>query len=392
MITQPEKPLHWAEAFGLSALVHVLVAYGLFSTVIDVASIFDVPEQRAPSLQITSLSVDSATLNSPDIGAGSDAVTTPDVLAPVAEAIAATAPVADSAPASTGTVPERIAPVAPAQPVPADISPLRPETPRLAASPQPVEAPAAPAQPALSPDPGDAAETIAAADLPSAENPATPPPSQAAPPASSAEPDPIATDLINRIRAQAAETCLIALPRQTADGGVSLQVFTATESAAGPFAEAILDGLTPRPPQTTFLVDPRQCAALDYIRQSVGYPTSPMSVGLDIAQIPSGTELTGRISDTGGRNVSLLLVDDNGVVQDLGGYLTVAVNTARFAAPLRRVGAVRDTRQLLIALGTPGRPATISTENGQAAETYFDSLSAEIGGNAALALIPFEVR
>ena len=218
------------------------------------------------------------------------------------------------------------------------------------------------------------------------------PPAAAPAPSQPAQPDPLAADLINRIRASLGETCLIAIPQQTAEGAISLTIYTANDTAAAPYADEILADLTPRPDLQTVLIDPRQCAALDYIRQSAAYPTSPMTLNLDVTRINSGEELTGRLAGTGGRNITMLVVDDNGVTQDLGQYLSVAVNTARFAAPLRRAGAARDTQQLLIAIGTPARPIAANVQNGQRADDYFTALAAEIGGNAPMVLVPFDVQ
>lgn len=411
MITPQEKPLHWAEAFGLSALVHVGIAYFVLTTVVDLDRVFDFAPEAAPSLQITSLSVDTSTLTSTDIGSGSDPQSAPRTLAPVADVVEPVSPVAaQSEPASvasaaTTPLPQTLAPVqtAAAAIAPEAISPLRPESPTLApvtptasdARRQSVQTPGTPtASVAATPEPEEVAPrapTPPAAVTPASDT-AAPEPAEAPTPSSAVAPDPLAADLINRIRGAVGEECLIAIPRQGVDGTLGVQIFTATESAVAPFADTILDGMTPRPDLTTTLIDPRQCAALDFIRQSVTYPTSPMALGLDTARIASDEELTGRIGGTGGRNVTLILVDDNGVVQDLGQYLSVAVNTARFAAPLRRVGAVRDARPLLIALGTGSRPAAATAQNGQLAETYFSSLRAEVDGNATLALVPFDVR
>ncbi len=398
MITAQEKPLHWAEAFGLSALVHVGLAYFVLTTVVDLRTVFDTTEQVAPSLQITSLSVESNTLTSTEVGSGADAQTVPQTLAPITDVLTPVSPAApETEPAATVTEPDapppqRIEPISPTAPavVPEAVSPLRPQTQTLA----PIAADPQEPQPSESPSPAPQADVITpiTPDLPDAPEEATPEPAEAPIPNASAEPDPLAVDLINRIRAAVGEACLIAIPQQTANGDVGVQIFTANEASVAPYANEILAGLNPRPQQDTFLIDPRQCAALDYIRQTVAYPTSPMALGVDTARIASNEELTGRIGGTGGRNITLILVDDNGVTQDLGGYLNVAVNTARFAVPLRRSGNVRDTRQLLIALGTGTRPQTITTQNGQLAEDYFESLTAEINGNATVALIPFEVR
>ena len=364
-----DKTVHWAEAFGLSAAAHVGLAYLLITTVVDITAVFPAQPEPPTPLQITSLSVETGTLSdvsSPGSGltetvAGAATVTSVDpseTLAPV-----------DMAQDSASAVPEAIPTPEPPTSI-ATLSPLRPETPTIAPvlAPQQV-LPLQPLQPNL-PNPPAAAQAPAPAHQP---------------------PDPLAADLINRIRANVGETCLIAIPQQI-DGVVSLAIYTADEAAIAPYLADVFAGLSPPPPAQTTLLDPRQCAALDYIRQSAAYPAMTLGVGLAADRIATGETLAGTIANTGGRALSLLIVDDNGVTQTLNAYVTSSANTARFAAPLRRASTARDTRQLLIALGTTTPPATVTSQNGQSAEIYFSALAEEIGSTAAIALVPFDVR
>ena len=78
--------------------------------------------------------------------------------------------------------------------------------------------------------------------------------------------------------------------------------------------------------------------------------------------------------------MTLLLVDDNGVVQDLSRFLTIAGSDARFDVPVFRNGPSRDTRQLLIALATAGRPAAVDQMAGQLAGDMFPALQSELQG------------
>lgn len=398
MMYTPEKPIHWAEAFGLSALLHVGLVYLLLNTVIDLDTIFAPADTPPAELQITSLAIDSGTLTGAEPGAGGASPATPQTLAPITSQDAALNPVDPAAPGpevtelppvtqqaqvAAVTTPQAVAPVVAAM-APPPISALRPETPTLA--------PTAPADPASAGTVQPVPPTPSEPAQPEAPAPTAPPPAPAPPPSAPAEPDPVAADLIERIRNALSETCLIAIPQLTANGRIGLTVYTADEATVAPYADRILADLTPRPALQTVLIDPRQCAALDFIRQGAAYPTSPMTLELDASRIASGDLLTGRLTGTGGRNITLLVVDDNGVTQDLGQYLNVAVNTARFAAPLTRAGTARDTRQLLIALATPARPAAVTAQNGQLAADYFGSLTTEVGAGAPIVLAPFNVQ
>lgn len=390
MMYTPEKPIHWAEAFGLSALVHVGLVYLLLNTVVDLDTLF-APTAAAPEeLQITSLAIDTGTLTSAEAGAGGSSIATPETLAPITAAEATANPIDPAAPgpeiveAAPVTAPQAVAPVTAAV-APPPVSVVRPETQTLA--------PVSPTAPADTAQAGTVQPIVPTPQSPQPETQATAPATPPAPaPSAPAEPDPVAADLIERIRNALSETCLIAIPQQTANGSIGLTIYAADEASVAPYTDAILADLTPRPVLQTVLIDPRQCAAIDFIRQGAAYPTSPMTLELDTSRILSGDLLTGRLTGTGGRNITLVVVDDNGVTQDLGQYLNVAVNTARFAAPLTRAGTARDTRQMLIAIATPARPAAITAQNGQLAADYFGALSAEIGTGAPIVLAPFDVQ
>ncbi len=199
-------------------------------------------------------------------------------------------------------------------------------------------------------------------------------------------------ELITRIRGQLSNPCLLAIPQQGADGVPELVLIGSDEAAMGAFANAVLDGLTPAPTQRRVLTDSRQCAALNYVRENQAYPTFRLALELEETTVATGETLNGRITNTAGRYISLLLVDDNGVVSDLGDDLSFTANAARFNPILSRTGPARDTSPLLIALATAARPATLNPQNGQLAADYFPALAEEIGVNIPMVLGTFDVR
>ena len=306
---------------------------------------------------------------------------------------------ADTAQAETD--PEGIATVEQAGDLtPEAISPLRPEVPELsptgtAALGNAPQRLAAVAPAALSPEriapravgigTISTAAATAAATRPTRSLPTVAPPAPGTPEA-------VVSELVSRIRANVSSTCLIAIPQQATNGAPELVIVTASEADVAPYAAAILDGVEPRPGQRSVLVDARQCAVLDYVRQNRSYPAFRMAFSLTEDQINSGDQLVGAIGRTAGRYVSLVIVDDNGVVQDLGQYLSFVGNEARFDVPLRRAGSARDTKQLLVAIGTNSRPSSVDAQNGQLATTYFEALNAEVGNNVPIVMLPFDVR
>ena len=310
-----------------------------------------------------------------------------------AEALAA-APSAETPPA---VEPEAVeAEAVTAVPVAADdpdLSPIVPETAAAAAERLAPVAPVARGDQALTPD-APAVQTVTALNT----LPQTPPPSPGgAPQPAAARPPPSAQDraiaaLVERIRAATrtgvagpntgaeVPSCLVALPRR--DGAGLMETFA--RSALTPEDAAVR--------QTRTLVDPRQCPALGFIRNNRDYPATGIGLRLDTPEVASGGRLTGVLRGVAGRYVTLLLIDDNGVVQDLQRFLAFSGNLTRFDVPVTRAGPSRDTSQLLLAIATRQPPDAIRTRIGRLAQEVFLDLGGELATDAALGVATFDVR
>ncbi len=247
------------------------------------------------------------------------------------------------------------------------------------------------APPSIGPtEPGTTAapERLAPRQLASA---AAPPRAAAPAPPSTPESRAVA-ELIQRIRGRLNDPCLVAIPRIGADGAPEMAILAVSDSDIQAFSSDVLVNVQPPPAQRAVLVDPRQCAALTFVRENAAYPAFRLSAQLQSTVIASGDHLIGQIGGSGGRYVSLLLIDDNGVVQDIGTYLRFAGGQAQFDVPMRRSSNSRDTSQLLLAVATDARPRAVDEANGQLAEDFFASLRKELDRSSALVLIPFDVR
>lgn len=453
-----ERSIHWVEAFGLSALVHVGAVFLVIDFLNDI-QLFRPAEEEPVDILVTSLVLDSQTIADAAVtsgGAGGDEgegedpgpesldpvepepetlaaaepedLTEPDPVeelepvepelpepetpAPVAAESLTPEPVTPDTlePELADIAPETLEPVAPAL-APEPLSPLRPDddsvaalvpldggsgvagtatlaapvTERLTAS-----APSAEVA-TIAPAIGTSTTTIAPVINRPAVSPPAPPRPAVAPP-TPGSPAAVVAELVAKIRASVADPCLVAMPQQGADGAPELVMLAADETSVTDFAAEVLEGIEPRPGQRGVLVDPRQCPAATYIRENASYPAFRLEIGLSGDVVPSGGELSGAVARAGGRYVSLLLVDVNGVVQDVGSYLTFGSGEARFSIPIRRDGPNRDTSQMLIALATDSRPDTLDAQNGQLAEDFFPALRTELGTRIPIVMIPFDVR
>ncbi|MCX7561647.1 serine/threonine protein kinase [Sulfitobacter sp. F26204] len=321
---------------------------------------------------------------------------TPDALDPVV----ATAPEA---------APETIEPVSPVALDTPDLGPLIPETVTALPSSQALSpvAPVGTAGLITAPVPS-ASETVPRVPLeaetirPAAATgtvvaavgrrpnvaPAAP---SAAAPAPSAQ-DLAIGELLRRIQTAVTDPCLLALPRRDGADGVGLALIASSDAAMARFSETVLTEADQDIRQTRALVDERQCAALNYVRLNKDYPATQLGLRLDSVEVLSGSNLTGVLRGTAGRYVTLLLIDNNGVVQDLQRFMSFSGNFARFDIPVTRVGNARDTKQVILAIATRRPSTVIRDRSGRLAQDVFAGLGGEVATQAAIAITTFDVR
>jgi len=369
------------------------------------------PEPTAPVIDDL-LAIDDGVVN--PLAEGGSAVLPPDDVIPLEEDFAALVPEPTPEPESA-IVPEVVEETAPIvlpqeeqEEVPAapEVTALEPEpTPEPEPVPEPEPEPTTEPEPTaeVEPEPVAEPEPEPAVEPETAAEPETEPevaeePAEPAAPARTPLANPTASDvaigqLLRRIRATPQEQCTLALPRRAGgDALAGLAMIGADEAVLDAKAEEILAELDFSPVQTRELLDPRQCATLDALRQSESYPANRIGLSLDVTNLLSGDFLTGRILGAGGLYVTLLLVDDNGVVQDLAPFVTLEGNTPVFEAPVARSGPARATRQVLLAIGTQGAPLDLSGEIGREAQDVFGPIPAETLQSMVFGVATFDVQ
>ncbi len=200
------------------------------------------------------------------------------------------------------------------------------------------------------------------------------------------------TDLIRRVRQTESDPCLVALPRRDGADGVGLSLIARDEPAMEAFSSAFItpedDGLR----QTRSMVDDRQCAAISYIRNNVDYPATRLGLRLDNDLISSGESITGVVRGTQGRFLMLMLIDDNGVVQDLQRFTSTSGDFYRFDVPVNREGDPRATKQILLAAEFTQPPDVLRERMGLLAQDVFSGLPAPFADSAEIAVATFDVR
>lgn len=220
----------------------------------------------------------------------------------------------------------------------------------------------------------------------------TPPPPD--PPAQQnvAETDPRLVELFQRIQTNLTDPCLLALPALAEDGQIHLNLLASDDAAIPALLRDLTQGLETEVTGQAVLLDPRQCAGLAFARRDPRYPVFPLAVQLQSQDVAAGDSLRGTVTGGTGRYVTLLMVDDNGATHDLRRFLINSGGRISFDVPVARDGQARDTHQLVLAVATPSRPATISREAGALAEDFFDELAREIGPDALIGIASAYIR
>jgi len=206
-------------------------------------------------------------------------------------------------------------------------------------------------------------------------------------PSSSLKPlrdDPDLNELVTRIRAETSDPCLLALPLAWNEDELTISLLSANDRGLSAVRNRLVDGIEGLAATETLLLDPRQCPAVAFLRQEPGYPLPALGLTLASSAIASGNTLQGQITEAGGLSVALLLIDENGIVHDLSGFLTRSAGAISFEVTLARLREPRDTRQLLITLATPQRLDSVREHAGDEASAFFDALAAEIDQSVLL--------
>lgn len=189
--------------------------------------------------------------------------------------------------------------------------------------------------------------------------------------------------------------CFAALPVLAEDGAFRFETFAQSHGDLNRFRDALEISTGTLPGTVMKPVSDAQCQALPFVTGAARYPEFQLYLDLDVRDIPSGEHLSGKLGNTSGGFVSLFLIDDEGVVQDLGSFLKFRAGYAGFDIPMTLKGSPVETHQLLMALSTRAQLKTLKSLSGQPAKDFFQRLAVEIllqGGGEDVALVAFSVR
>lgn len=200
--------------------------------------------------------------------------------------------------------------------------------------------------------------------------------------------------LIQQIRSAEQLQCSLLLPRRSGDIGLGLSMVGTDDVVLSRAADAVLANVDRQVTRSLEIIDARQCAVLDALRQTEAYPASRIGLALDKNILQSGDSLKVRVLGAGGLNVALMLIDDNGVVQDLTRFASIEGDEVVIDAPMARAGSLRDTQQILAVLGwrTRTEENQLNDRMGELAEDVFADLPPEVLKDALFGMATFQIE
>lgn len=180
------------------------------------------------------------------------------------------------------------------------------------------------------------------------------PPSESQP-----QPKPLAAANIARVVANfGAPPCFLAVPKPAGNDGWSVQSYSDAPAVFDDFAAY----LKTRLPQSVVLdrraLQSGQCAAVDFVNAFGAAAPGEFSFTVEQRRLGNGGRLAATISGYRGPQLYVLLVDDDGVVQDISKFASVAAGTAKLDVPVNLKGGGQAKTQLLFAIAA-SRPLSL---------------------------------
>ena len=202
--------------------------------------------------------------------------------------------------------------------------------------------------------------------------------------------------LIRFLADQPPVECRVALPTIGSDARLGVEIFAADAPGLEAMRNGILEATGTVPSIVSRIVDPLQCAAVDFARMMPEYPRYSLNLELERREIASGEALSGSITNLGSRILHLLVIDDDGRAQALDTFLTFRRDGVQFTIPMTFQGEQTETWQLLLAISSAEPLSSLQSLGGPVpVQQLLGSVAIELvqkGVDIDLALLAFSVR
>ena len=323
----------------------------------------------------------------------------PKLTAPPASTLAPAAPAAPKLTVPSDPPAPTLAPApklaAPSDPPVPTLTPSAPAAPKLTVPsdpPAPTLTPSAPAAPKLAAPSGPPAPTLtpSAPAAPKLAAPSDPPAPTLAPAAPAAKPPggfetaalpPQAASRIAQIERYIAQykggDCFLVTPNSIAVNSARIDGYGRDETPFVVLDEAFKLANGFEADIEVRQVTAPQCPALTFLARLRAERGGGPRLQIGETNLKSGQALTGTIEGVGNDNVQLLLVSDEGQVQDLSALLKPAGDARTFNLRMQRVGAAGAQPQLLLAF-VSARPLETLRDAKSSADQLFPLAQVEV--------------
>ncbi len=165
--------------------------------------------------------------------------------------------------------------------------------------------------------------------------------------------------------------CFFASVARTTPTGVDIDSFSSSVEQVMAFHAAFMGQLSVEPDVMGQRVWNAQCPAVEFLRRTRSNSSNPVTINLDHRTLSRGDLLSGAIRGAVGRQVSLYLVSEMGMVEDISTALKRRVDAESFAVPVRHEGSGGPFPEMVIAI--VGMKPTLALGN-TGASAHIESL------------------
>lgn len=301
----------------------------------------------------------------------------------------ATRPVPQAAPASETVAPPasaraQSAPPAAPEPLATEVDSTPQEAPASAPAPAPAPPPAQPAEarpeaagadpPPLLPAPSQSRTDVAARPAQPELVPTTPAVTTPAP----GGPVPRITEITRYIDEYSGGDCFFLNPVEVSANAAQVEGYGAATQPFVAFDEAFRQVNGFEAQISLRQVTGAQCPLVTFLRQTGPWRGEPPRLDIAAFSLRSGETLSGTVAGTEGREVTVLLVSDDGYVHNLASFLKKDAEALSFNLRVERTSGTGARPQVVLALASPTPLATLAGGKTLNAATLFPLLFAEI--------------
>jgi hypothetical protein len=165
--------------------------------------------------------------------------------------------------------------------------------------------------------------------------------------------------------------------RLAARDGAAIRGYGLQAESVDMFRQAFAQALGTDPEVDWRPLTDAQCGGISFTRVVLGDSAPSLRIGLERKELDLGQDLAGRVTGSRLDFVTLLVVDDSGVVHNVLDYLTPETAELSFAIPVHPVDDGTDRVQLIMAVGAsqplPALESTLPVHS----DDYFPELLAQ---------------